>query len=545
MTSAGVAGALRRHLATIAVALPFVALSINALVGFRTPATAFGDTAVIGLRTLAASRGHELLGPYSRFGWQHPGPAFFYWAAPFFRLAGMRVGGLAVAAATINLVWAAAGTAAVRRAAGSSAAWITCAVVVFTAWRFGFGWFQNPWNPLLIVLPITAAGLLASAVVAGVRWALPALALTASFAAQNHVGTAPVLIAMLLVALPAAVWQHRRVWRQWWRTVAVTAGASVLAWLPPIGEELAHSPGNLSQLIDFFREHPGPGHPINEVLRLVGPQLTLTGSAMGTHITGPSSLLAPMSTGGKLLLLLLGGTLVAGIVGSVRAKQPFLWTLNAVALASALAALISTRGAYGDLEAYFTSFSTGIGMLVWIAVLLNIATLIASLGSERRADVATRAKSATTVAVLCLSLAVIVPAARRAPIARHADRPSVKLMADWATAAMRGHQHQRVLVRFVGPDPWVDGAGLMLELERQGIRVSVRPELYYLFGPTYRSRGNEQMTVIVTHSSLENPQEPRAENARYLGTNVDGMAVWVAEGRVYGPTDRLDDGSAR
>lgn len=534
---------LRTHLPTIAVGLPFAALSLHALVTMWSSTTPFGDTAVIGLRTLAASRGRELLGPYSRFGWQHPGPIFFYWAAPFFRVAGMRVGGLAAAAATVNLLWVVLGVTAVRRSEGSRSAWVACAVILLTAWRFGFAWFQNPWNPLLVVLPVAAAGLLAAAVVAGVRWALPALAVAVSFAAQNHVGTAPVLLAILVVALPGAAWQHRQQLRSWLKTIALTAGVCVILWLPTIGEELAHSPGNLSQLIEFFQDHPSPGHPLAEVMRLVGPQLAFTGSSLGARITGPTNLLAPMSIGGALLVVALGVTMLIGCVAGLRAKRPFLWSINAIAMASAVAAVAGTRSAYGDLEAYFTSFSTGVGMLIWIAVALDALALLDRLRGRTR--LRPRVERTALAGALVLSATSSVAAWPQAKIHSTANRASVAVMADWATAAMRNRPHDRVLVRFVGPDPWVDGAGMMLELERRGVRVSVRPELYYLFGPAFRSRGNEQMTIIITHSSMQDPRVPAAQGARYLGTNVDGMAVWVADGRVYGPPQAPDDGSAR
>ena len=43
-----------------------------------------GDGAVIELYTLQASRGWWEYGPYSRWGWHHPGPLLFYVLSPFY-----------------------------------------------------------------------------------------------------------------------------------------------------------------------------------------------------------------------------------------------------------------------------------------------------------------------------------------------------------------------------------------------------------------------------------------------------------------------------
>ena len=74
----------------------------------------YGDLAVIETTTLAALRGFVTLGPYSQFGWHHPGPLCFYLLAPFYQLAGHRSIGMVAGALAINVTaliligWAAA-----------------------------------------------------------------------------------------------------------------------------------------------------------------------------------------------------------------------------------------------------------------------------------------------------------------------------------------------------------------------------------------------------------------------------------------------------
>src|SRR5438128_486259 len=80
--------AMRRwsaRLALVAAALaPFVPAAMQ-FVRRGVPDYLFtGDGAILELRTLYAARGTQLLGPYSRFAWSHPGPTFFYLALPIY-----------------------------------------------------------------------------------------------------------------------------------------------------------------------------------------------------------------------------------------------------------------------------------------------------------------------------------------------------------------------------------------------------------------------------------------------------------------------------
>src|SRR5512146_1496770 len=63
-----------------------------------------GDYAVLELYTRLAAHGQQLLGPYSRFHFQHPGPAYFYACVPLYRLTGDAFRGITLTALLINVV---------------------------------------------------------------------------------------------------------------------------------------------------------------------------------------------------------------------------------------------------------------------------------------------------------------------------------------------------------------------------------------------------------------------------------------------------------
>ena len=67
-------------LAVLPVIMPASRI-IDGMDGMRSASPA-SDFALLELSTDEALRGTQLLGPYSRFGWRHPGPAYFYLQAP-------------------------------------------------------------------------------------------------------------------------------------------------------------------------------------------------------------------------------------------------------------------------------------------------------------------------------------------------------------------------------------------------------------------------------------------------------------------------------
>ena len=73
-------------------------LALSAAVNALPAAWPTGDGAVIELYTLHATGFRQLLGPYSRFGFHHPGPAMFYVLAPFYAVSGHATASLSVAA---------------------------------------------------------------------------------------------------------------------------------------------------------------------------------------------------------------------------------------------------------------------------------------------------------------------------------------------------------------------------------------------------------------------------------------------------------------
>jgi hypothetical protein len=117
-----------------------VALIIGAVAPFVPAAAEFlrrgvpdylftGDAATLELRTLHAAHGAQLLGPYSRFHWNHPGPMFFYLALPVYEAFHEHGPALNLFMLLVNAIVAVGIVLVARRLRGDPFAWLVAALL--------------------------------------------------------------------------------------------------------------------------------------------------------------------------------------------------------------------------------------------------------------------------------------------------------------------------------------------------------------------------------------------------------------------------------
>lgn len=275
-------GRLAIGLALLPLVVSAVLLFVHVGSGFQ----AVSDNALNELRTRDIGRHLVLLGPYSRDGWNHPGPAMYYlYVLPYWLSGGHSIG-LALAALLVN-GGAIVGIALVGRRLGGTPllmlVLVGCGLLVRS---LGADFMRDPWNPYVTVLPFGLLLMLSWALACGEAWALPVAAAVASFCVQTHIGYAPLAIPLFVGGaawLSILEWRGRRgdgrgatrprIFRRW---AAVTAGVLTVMWLPALAEQSLHSPGNLTKIYDYFRDPPDPTHTLAEGYRVVTAQFGAT-----------------------------------------------------------------------------------------------------------------------------------------------------------------------------------------------------------------------------------------------------------------------------
>lgn len=475
-----------------------------------------GDGAVLEIRTLHAAHGRQLLGPYSRFFWSHPGPAFFYLALPIYELCHQHGPGLNLFVLCANFAASIALVLTARRLRGDLFALaVAVLLVVYETLAAPFP-LSGEWNPMTPVLPLALLVLLCTRLGTGDLWALPPAAFVASAIVQTHLGFAPAAAYLLATGVlfclreltlvrPAA--EPRRLLPP----LAVTAGLLALLWALPVYEDLSRPDGNLRTLRLFFATAHRPEHTWRIAIELVTGQLAIFPAALARAVGRGT-----MSVGETGRHLLAGGQalgLLVGIVLALRRRDQTAALLAALALGLPVVAAASVHAIRGELFDY---------LVAWISVLgfVSAAALAAAFwpptGRGRRV--------AWGLLAIGLPLAALaLRAGGDKPMVRDCDRPLEQLAADVEVFAHTAHlDHPRIEI--AAHDQWPQAAALILSLYKHHLDVSVTDDWLFMFGAELRADGGPHPALLVADDATA--AELRSRPDCRLIAAAEGTAVF-------------------
>lgn len=499
-TVAGLAPVL---VAAVAVAWPLVRVARAAAAS--PGAFWFGaDGPEMELRTLAAARGHLALGSFSVYGWQHPGPALYYWFAPFYAALGREPAGMIVATVVANVAGLTGLVALIGWCGGRRSAWIAVVAVLAFLWRFGLEGLWVSWNPNLTVVPMALLVVATAAVLSGRRWAVPLVVLLASWTVQAHLGTAIVVAGLVLLAAVGG-WRAARgdddggqAGRRAWRGPGLAGAAIALVlWTPALVDQFGGS-GNMSTVLGYMvRGEPGPDAPTWtphpepaftpwEAVKEVG----LVGSLLSSHETG--RFVGPDRS--YALRIRNRGSLAAVFVALVVANAAVAWRrrhrrdlsaplAGTVALAGLLTC-VSAMSARGNPSHHIVAFAAGVGLVAWLALALAAVDHVAERWPARWTpppppDRGAGWHGALAVAAACLLLVfvtVTLPLVRRPFGLIDVDIPEVAAIVE----AIGPRPGERIVV---DADRTADGllllAVLDLAVDDHDVRVTEEWQVYF------------------------------------------------------------------
>ncbi len=471
-------GALAAILACLAV--PFV-IAVAWRIG-RTGEAQFPvlDPALVELAVRDVGHASVLVGPYSRYGFHHPGPLYFYLLAIPYRLLGSNYAALSVGSALIG-AGSAFGIVALSVRRGGRWLGVVAGVLVLSylaaAGRIAF----DAWTPWVTILPFALAIVLAWSLTCGDWWALPVLAGVATLLVQTHVAyTLPIgvvtVTALVVVGIDARAarrdptqWPERR--RSLLRAGAITFGVVALLWLPPLIDQLTTDPGNAREIASFFSkadvEHT-LGDGLDETARYVGtlPAL-LNGDTLSSAVHRD-----PLAWPTVLTIIAFGAALVVAIRRRAR-EQLTLLGLTAIA---AITAVFAASRVLGPMFPYLVEWITAIGLVAWLAI--GAIALRVWQARDRTAGSWTTRRwvriTAAGVSVVLAGVLAVGAAGSAREVDRDADRPAVAQMADGIEARLPGGDRPIGLrVHEIGFVEWPWVAGVLLELRRRGHDVHV------------------------------------------------------------------------
>jgi len=519
----------RRRTGAVAVAavvsLPLLQVLASLVIG-GGPRFERADDALLTMAMRDVTRGGVLIGPYSRFGWHHPGPVYLYVAGVTTWLWRGGPTGSWVGAALVAIVAAVATAVIVRRVVGRDAGWWMVAGVLVVVHGLGVNLFRDPWNPYVVILPVLFTAVAAALAAAGNRRALLWGLVMGTVAVQTHLSCAPVVVVLLAVALVAAARRGgdaRAVApgahvpaslptipgrsARWWKRrpeLAVGAALLLLAWIPPLWDE-AFDTHNLTSIGDFFLHQHGTVGVVDawrQVASVFGIVMFQHHAALRDGVNDPHPLL--------VTAVFVGLVAVAVIVGR-RAHSPVAVWLGVMGGLASVLAVVSVTRIVGEPFKY---------LVIWMAALPVVPALgvVVALDSAlRRAPIRRAAQVWPWVlaAVVVAAVSAALDAGIAAPPA--AAYSSADVAAAWKLVApVLPANRQPVRIVINDGSRWPVAAGLALELERGGYAARVDHDWALLFGSGRVASGTETVVLYVATQIPSN--WPPAGDAVHLGT---------------------------
>lgn len=493
-----------------------------------------GDGALVELRIAEATRFNQLLGSYSRLGFEHPGALHLYLCAPFYAAFDGRTGALNLAVLVLQAAALATSLILGLRAAGAATA--LAGTVAASLYIASLGQtLMTVWDPAMAILPLWTCIAAAGFAVGGRPWAALAAVLAGSFAVQAHLSLVPpVAVALGVLALfVLATWGRASADAR--RAYATSVAAGLLSIAPTLWEQIAADPGNLTRIAEALgAEGPRPG--VSEALRITAEQL----SAPIRDAAGLGAGLAPAFAA----LQVLAGA--AAVWAARRRRAHALAGLGIVALAVQVAAPIAVLRIVGEIRPHMLQWIATAGALgLWPV----IATLWTCPGAATRVGRTIRIATTTAAALvavyaggtrLAAQTLVFIQSIERDPGAA-AGTPGLALLLDEIQKALP-EDTSGVRLRLLAADAplpgypdFTAGSGLVLGLKKRGLVVAPEPAHAFAY-PRRMELPDERAAHVVVHdpTNVGRLVDPTAAvAARDYG--IVGFSVFASEPSIRTP----------
>lgn len=483
------------------------------LAAVTPPAFPFGDVAIIEITTAAALREPVMLGPYSQFGWHHPGPLLFYLLAPFYAAAGANSIGLAVGAIVLNLLALGVTGRTLARHAGPAVAATVVLALGLCLLRAG-DLATSVWNPHLIVLPLVAAMVLAAAAGAGDGPARVGTVVAVSFLAQSSVSVVPVCAVVAVAGIGWPPTSATSVHRRW---IVGAASLGLLLWLPPLVDQATYQPGNITSLARFFVSAPSDGQTWR-VAVLAWSDITTAMLRPGVELPWGQTFARQGSPATVVIAVAQVLLLVAAAVWARRRGHRVLSRLAWLTALVSLVACWSITRIARDISDYQIFWMSAVGAL-GVALVAGAVALAATADAPGRR----RALAGSFGMLTALALAVTVPGglarARQYAVTQRDQQAPRRVVALATVEYLRRERLARPLFR-MNVTSWLQAAGVVLHAYRELPGVAVARDWVPVFGEALQPDGSEDVELEIGGG---------CPAGRAIVARADGLCVFVAE----------------
>ncbi|MEO8264645.1 MAG: hypothetical protein ABI706_03950 [Ilumatobacteraceae bacterium] len=293
-----------------------------------------------------------------------PGPSMAYLLYPFYKVFGSTAFALVSAVDLLHLAAIAGAVLVARRVGGASIAVLTASSLTIVAVALAPRFFLEPWNVWVPVFAFALFLVLVWGLVCEHVALLPIAVAVGSHCVQTHISYT-VLVGGLLGG--AVVWLA---W-VWWRTdrlierhplrwLLIGSATLIVAWLPPVIEQLHPGTGNLRKLYHQFSD---PGEPF------VGPRAAIKAMIGRFNLLGPwiaDAQKDPRSTPNFLGFVLFAVLVVASARWAWKRRERTELSLYVVLVAATVLGFLSTTRIFGVFFEYVIRWMLPL-VALWVA----------------------------------------------------------------------------------------------------------------------------------------------------------------------------------
>jgi len=501
-----------------------------------------GDDATLETRVINAGRDVQYLGPYSRFGWNHPGPLYFYILLPFYQLFSMGAQSLYVGAAFINIISVLVLLFYLHKSENNYFFFITAFFFSLYIFDFlGLHVFRNTWNPHVTILPFAAFIFVSAHLARGHLKVLPLSILFASFVIQTHIAYAPAaavifLVSILLYTLEKLK-EHKKIKELFskdrLKIILISAGLFIILWILPIIESLKNPPGNLLKLAYYFT-HSKVTHSISEAVTAVS---NITNAPL---IKLLDFLFPNLELSSKILLigLFLLQVLLAAGAGIYHwiSENKYQFNLLVFGLSGLIVSVISVTKITGEIHGYLIQWMSVIGFINWCTIFFTFFCLLAALFKkiniyshlEAFSSKIPMKKKKVLVYAVVVTIAVILFIRQQKPVyfASQIKRSETRYKhVGEISGAIRTYIEKNKISSFLlkpHHSLWTTEAGVVNQLFKSSVSFSLEDNWLFWFGYQFKRHKQEKDIIFFK------PEKEPGKNFhnRVLIYHIDGCSVY-------------------
>jgi hypothetical protein len=501
-----------------------------------------GDDATLETRVINAGREVQYLGPYSRFGWNHPGPLYFYILLPFYQLFSMGTQSLYVGATFINIISVLVLLFFIYKSGNNY--FFFFIAFFFSLYIFcflGLHVFRNIWNPHITILPFAAFIFISVHLSRGHIKALPLSILFSSFTIQTHIAYTPVILAIFLVSISFYIRERLHLHQKLklllstkvLKILGISAGLFILLWILPVLETLKNPPGNLIKLIYYFSRSQVT-HSISEAVAAVS-NITNVPLIKSLNFLFPN--LEFSSNNLLITLFLLQLLLVLGAGIYLRAsKRKYQFNLLVFGMCGLIVSVMSVTKITGEIHNYLIQWMSVLGFINWSVIFFTILCLLAerlkriSIYSRIErivSQIPVNHKRKFVYAVIVITALILFfqqqdPVYFASQIKRSESK--YKHVGELSDAIKNYMQENDISSFLMKPHHslWTIEAGVVNQLFKASVPFSLEDNWLFWFGYQFRKYKQEQ------HIFLFKPEKEPSQNSynRILVYHHDGYSVY-------------------